>query len=148
MLLVKVADDVDAIVMMLVILLTPLLEGPAETIGGAIDPVVVLLIIAVGTNDAFVGAATGPDPNAVSSKEYAKSLMAATGAADSMSMTPPIGALGGLILSGLAFGSVVAASTAHASKSSSWFDGLIRHDHHQHKHQNSLHPRSTFSLTG
>ena len=52
-----------------------------------------------------------------------------------MLMTPPIGALGGLILSGLAFGSVSAARTAHPSKSSGWFDGLIQHDNHQHKHQ-------------
>lgn len=52
-----------------------------------------------------------------------------------MLITPPIGALGGLILSGLAFGSVSAARTAHPSKSSGWFDGLIQHDHRQHKHQ-------------
>ncbi len=66
MLVVKAGDDVGALVTMLVTVLTRLLEDPAERLGVATDLVVVLLIIAVGTNDPFVGAATGPDANAVS----------------------------------------------------------------------------------
>ena len=66
MLLVKAGDDVDALVTLLVVLLTRLLEDPLDILGVGIDLLVVLLITAVGKNDPFVGAATGPDANAVS----------------------------------------------------------------------------------
>ena len=66
MLVVEAADDVGALVAMLVMLLTRLLEDPAEILGVAIDLVVVLLITPEEENDPFVGAATGPDANAVS----------------------------------------------------------------------------------
>ena len=66
MLVVKAGDDIGALVTMLVTVLTRLLEDPAERLGVATDLVVVLLRTAVGKNDPFVGAATGPDANAVS----------------------------------------------------------------------------------
>ena len=66
MLLVKAGDDVDALATLLVVLLTRLLEDPLDILGVGIDLLVVLLITAVGKNDPFVGAATGPDANAVS----------------------------------------------------------------------------------
>lgn len=120
MLLVKAADDVGVIATVLVILLTRLLEGPAEVLGVAIDLVVVSLIIAVGTNDAFVVVVTGLDANLEMSYEYDKSLAAdaETGTADSIFITPPIGAFGGARTSGLAFISVSAARIAHPAKSS------------------------------
>ena len=78
MLLLKAGDDVDVGVTIttLVTLLPELPEDPAEVLGAAevlgvalIDRIVVSLIISVGTYDpfvAFVGAATGPDANAMS----------------------------------------------------------------------------------
>ena len=65
-LLVKAGDDVGALITMLVVLLTRLLEDPPEKLGVAIDRVLLLLIAPVGTNDPFVGTATGPEANAVS----------------------------------------------------------------------------------
>ena len=132
-LLVKPADDVGVIATVLVILLTRLLEDPVDTLVVAIDALVVAidmlvvsLMIAVGTDDAFVVAIIGLDANLNGSEKYDEALAAAeTGAAeDSILMTPPIGAFGGARTSGLAFISVSAARITHPAKSSGWFAGL------------------------
>lgn len=63
MLLVKAADDVGVTATVLVILLAPALDDPTETLVVAIDVLVVSLIIAVRTTDAFVDVVNGLDAN-------------------------------------------------------------------------------------